>query len=284
MRFAALAFVTLALAQDQPTGQLPPGLPGVGQAQGSQAAAPALAVLEYSGKPMLLPFQCTEDDVQWGGLTCSEQEPCPIYLELSAVEAVGSHLFAAGNIHSPSVTLYSAAVRSDDGGRTWREIGERIRGAELDHIQFLDPETGWISGGIQFPLPRDPFLLVTADGGQSWQQRPVFSEDADDHFGAIQQFFFGSRASGSLVIDRGRGAAGDRYEMYESQNLGESWSFRESSGKPLRLRMAAPPAEWRLRADAVSHAFHIEHRIGERWNTAAAFAVKLGACGARAGQ
>ena len=61
--------------------------------------------LENSGKPMLAPFQCTEEDIQSFGLSCSEEEPCPIYLELSAFEPVGNQLFAAGNIHSAASTL-----------------------------------------------------------------------------------------------------------------------------------------------------------------------------------
>ena len=49
-------------------------------AQEQPPAIPAPPVLENSGKPMLLPFRCTEDDVQWAGLSCSEDEPCPVYL------------------------------------------------------------------------------------------------------------------------------------------------------------------------------------------------------------
>src|SRR6185436_10528154 len=47
-------------------------------------------VLENSGKPMAVKFQCTEDDIQAFGLGCSEDEPCPIYLELSGIESVGA--------------------------------------------------------------------------------------------------------------------------------------------------------------------------------------------------
>ena len=48
--------------------------------------------LENSGKPMLAPFQCTEEDIQSFGLSCSEDEPCPIFLELSSFEPVGNQL------------------------------------------------------------------------------------------------------------------------------------------------------------------------------------------------
>jgi photosystem II stability/assembly factor-like uncharacterized protein len=109
-------------------------------------------------------------------------------------------IFAAGNIHSSAVTLYSVLLASEDAGHTWREAYERIRGASLDRIQFLDAELGWTSGQALSPLPQDPFLLLTSDGGKTWRQRVIFSES---RVGSIQQFHFSARDSGSLIIDRG---------------------------------------------------------------------------------
>ena len=106
---------------------------------------------------MLLPFSCTNEDIVWAGLACSEEEPCPTYLELTAVEAVGSRILAAGNIHSDTVTLYSVLLGSEDAGHTWSEVHERIRAAALDRFQFLDTENGWISGAVLFPLRRIHF-------------------------------------------------------------------------------------------------------------------------------
>jgi hypothetical protein len=262
-------FATLLLAQEPtpaPAPQTPP-------------QPPPPPVLEYSGKPLAIPFRCTDEDIQFAGLSCSEEDPCPIYLELSAVESVGNRIFAVGNLHSASVTLYGILLASEDAGHTWGEAHERIRGTLLDHIQFLDPAVGWISGHAVSPLPQDPFLLRTTDGGKTWRQRAVFSESAENRLGSIQQFFFADKDGGSLIIDRGQGSDEDRYELYESSDGGESWNIRESSRKVLRLKRAAvPSAEWRLRADAPSKAFHIEHQQGTRWGTVASFLVRVGTC------
>jgi len=240
------------------------------------AVLAAAAAWAQEPAPTLLPFHCTADDVQWAGLGCSEDEPCPVYLELTAVESAAGRVFAAGNIHSSAVTLYSVLLASEDGGHTWREAYERIRGASLDHIQFLDAELGWISGQALSPLPQDPFLLLTSDGGKTWRQRVIFSES---RVGSIQQFHFGARDSGSLIIDRGPGAEGGRYELYESPDAGETWTIRETSDRPFQLKPSpVAPAEWRARADGPTQAFHIERRQGERWVPVAAFSVKLGAC------
>jgi photosystem II stability/assembly factor-like uncharacterized protein len=225
---------------------------------------------------MLLPFRCTVDDVQWAGLSCSADEPCPVYLELAAVESAAGRIFAAGNIHALDVTLYSVLLASEDAGHTWREAYERIRGASLDRIQFLDAELGWISGQALSPLPQDPFLLVTSDGGKTWRQRVIFTES---RVGSIQQFQFSARDSGSLIIDRGPGSEGGRYELYESPNAGESWTMRETSDRPIRLKpLPAAPSEWRVRADGPTQSFHLERRQGEHWVSVASFSVKLGAC------
>jgi hypothetical protein len=206
-------------------------------------------------------------------MTCSEDEPCALYLELAAVDAAGPRLFTAGNIHSSSSTLYSVMLGSDDGGHTWREVGDRIRSAGLDHVQFADADTGWASGESLSPLPRDPFVLMTTDGGKTWRQRPMFS---DTHYGTVQQLYFTSKINGTVILDRGSG--GDRYELYESPDGGESWLIKEESNKPLKLKRPPPPSDWRVRADGPTQAFQIEHRQGERWVSVAAFAVKLPVC------
>ena len=123
-------------------------------------------LLRNTGKPIVVPFHCTDEDMHSAGLDCSEQDPCPVYLELAEVESTGIRLFATGNIHTSTATLYSILLGSDDNGVTWREAFERIRGAGLDHLQFAGADTGWSSGISLAPLPRDPFLLQTTDGGK----------------------------------------------------------------------------------------------------------------------
>ena len=252
-------------AQDPPPVAGAPVVPG------------APLVLENTGKPMLAPFRCTEEDIRSAGLGCSEEDPCPVYLELAAVESTGIRIFAAGNIHTATATLYTILLSSEDNGQTWREVHDRVRGAGLDHIQFADVETGWTSGLSFAPLPQDPFLLMTTDGGHTWRPRAIFNEP---RFGSIQHFFFEDRKSGSLVIDRGPGASGDRYELFDTNDGGETWNIRQTNVKAIRIQRApvAPNADWRVRADGATKSFHVEHRQGQRWISLAAFKVNLGAC------
>jgi hypothetical protein len=264
-------------AQDQPPAS-PAAQAPAGPAIPPVETPPAPALLN-NGKPMVLPFQCTREDIQAAGFTCSEEAPCPVYLELSAAASSGNKYYLAGNIHSDAVTLYAILLGSEDAGRTWREINPRIRGAGLDHLQFLDSATGWAGGQQLFPLPQEPFVLLTADGGKTWRQQPIFGESAENHFGSIQQLFFSSRTAGSVIVDRSQGGDAGPFALYESPDGGESWIIKEQSNKPMQIKGAPPPdADWRVRVDAATKAFLLEQRQGQRWTSRAAFSVDIAAC------
>jgi photosystem II stability/assembly factor-like uncharacterized protein len=260
-----LVMVTGLMGQDPPpAGAVPP-------------PPPPAPVFENNGKPMVVPFRCTDEDIRSAGLSCTDDDPCPVYLELSAMQSSGIRLFAAGNIHTANATLYSVLLGSDDNGHTWREVHDRLRGSSLDAMQFADAENGWSSGVVLSPLAQDPFFLRTTDGGKTWRQLPVFEET---RYGSILQFQFDDKSKGTLILDRGPRSGSDRYERFETMNGGDSWTAKETSVKPLAVKRPAnaPASDWRSRADGNSRSFQLEHRQGQRWTPVAAFAVNLGVC------
>lgn len=232
--------------------------------------------IQNTGAPIRLPFACAAEDIPWAGLSCTEEEPCEVYLELVSFEVLGNRMFASGNFHTAEVTLYSIFLTSEDGGKTWREAFQRIRGGGLDQIRFHGFDSGWVAGGILHPLPRDPFLLITRDGGKTWLRKRVFS---DGRSGAILDFAFTSPRQGTLLFDRGGSEDGMRYQLYESPAGGDTWIVREASEKPLTIRRrAAPAGDSRVRADARTRAYHLERRSGDTWKTVAAFLVEVDPC------
>ena len=233
----------------------------------------------WAAQPFKPAFTCKEDDLQWAGMTCSDQEPCPVYLEISAVYQVGAKLFLTGNIHSAQSTLYSILLETDDNGATWREPVDRLRGAELDRTQFVTAETGWISGQRVYPIPGDPFFLITTDGGRSWHKSDVLPDGSD---GFIQTFWFDSAKSGTLALDRG-GTSGEqmRYARYETMTGGESWTIRETSEKPLTAGPKSPStaeSTWRARGDSTHKALLIEKQGENGWKQVTALALELAQC------
>jgi photosystem II stability/assembly factor-like uncharacterized protein len=231
--------------------------------------------LENQGKPMRVPFECTEADSQAAGLSCSEEEPCPVFLELANVEAVGNKLFLTGNLHTPNTTLYSILLASEDSGAKWGEPHPRIRLSGLDQIQFIDFQNGWISGANLQSAARDPFLLITTDGGKTFRQRPIFDES---RVASIERFWFTSREEGMMLIDAR--LDNSRHELYESRTGGESWALRQSSLVAIRFPLNPEPSSsaWRLRADAATHSYALEKSQAERWQKIASFLVDAGTC------
>jgi photosystem II stability/assembly factor-like uncharacterized protein len=237
--------------------------------------AGAQTLLENTGKPMRVAYECTAADTQAAGLGCSEEDPCPVYLELSNVEASGGKIFVTGNLHTPMATLYSILLESEDNGSTWAEPHSRIRSSGLDQIQFVDFQNGWISGANLLGAPRDPFLLITTDGGKTWRERPLFQET---RVAAIENFWFESPANGTLLMDAR--LDNGQHELYATRTGGESWEIQTTSEKPIRSgkdRPAGPPA-WRVRTDAATHSYLIERSENNRWQKMASFLVNIASC------
>jgi hypothetical protein len=259
MKFLLLIGWTLAVLQGQPAE--PPATP---------------AILENTGKPMTVRAACSLEMVTDLGLSCSAEEPCPIYLELSDLTAVGDRLVVSGNLHTSTTTLESVLLTSDNMGKTWVEGHARVPMAMLDRVQFFDFELGWVNGHILQPTPKDAFFLITSDGGKTWRKRPVSGESTP---GAIQQFWFDSRTHGLMLIERPPSDDGMRHELWESMTSGDSWNVRQVDSKPIPVTRPAPAASpWRIHSDSKTQAHRIERQAGAKWEPVASFSVKAGEC------
>jgi photosystem II stability/assembly factor-like uncharacterized protein len=219
--------------------------------------------------PVKFSYTCPPTDLDAFGLTCSEQETCPVFLELASAENVGPRLLVTGNLHTQATTLYGILLVSDDGGESWTELNGRLRAAALDQIQFVDSEHGWIAGLILEPLPRDPFLLATIDGGKNWRRLPLFQETI---YGSIQQFHFDSAKSGELILE-----TGNKIERYQTTTGGESWTLKESGTKQISL--GKEDANWRVSADNATKTNRVEKKLpADKWETVATFPIQVGEC------
>jgi hypothetical protein len=232
----------------------------------AQAPAPQAAVhVDYS---------CPAEDVESFGLTCSEDRPCPVFFEVSAVEALGYSVFVAGNIHTASTTLYGVVLSTDDGGVSWSESIPRLRSTTFEQFQFIQNH-GWLSGGKLEPLPKDPFLMITTDGGKTWHQKPLFEET---RFGSILQFWFDSPTAGQLVFDESVGKA-TKQVLYSSMTGGENWEIKQTSRKALELKTErGNTAAWTVTTPPGSKNYLIERTVNGRKETLAKFLVHIGDC------
>jgi photosystem II stability/assembly factor-like uncharacterized protein len=234
------------------------------------ALALAVAGILGAQTPIRVAYECTAAETQAAGLACSEQDPCPVYLELSNVDSAGPRVFIVGNIHTPMATLDSILLGSEDGGKTWAEPHPRIRQSGLDQIQFVDSEHGWISGANLQGAPRDPFFLITNDGGKTWSARRIFEED---RVAAIEGFHFDSPQNGAAFVDAT--LDNGKREEYRTENGGESW---QAVASPERAVKPKPSAPWRLRTDSASHSYVVEQSEAGHWRRLASFLVNLASC------
>jgi len=245
----------------------------------SREAVPGAALLRWTGEPIQLPFTCSPEDLAAFESPCTAAAPCPVYLELAAVRSVEDKVFLAGNLHNRAATLYSVLLASEDGGASWREVHPRIRGAGLEAIYFHDAKTGWVSGHVLTAPPRDPFFLLTTDGGKHWRRRDIFPES---RIGLIEEFWFDDARSGGVLIDRVRASeSGARYERYETMTGGADWMIREVSAAPIQVKIrnpVRPDPNWRLTEAETGLAWLLERRRGEQWIAVASFRVEVGAC------
>jgi len=226
--------------------------------------------------PVSVAYDCSPKDIETFGLNCSEEEPCAVLLELTAADMAGNRILVTGNLHTGNATLFSLLLASDDGGLSWTEPAPRLRNAALEQIEFWDPQTGWISGESIDPLTRNPFLMLTVDGGRTWRQKLLLE---DEKFGTIAQFHFDSKTSGELVLDAGQGKI-VRQELYSSMTGGESWELKQVSNRPLRLKGVRPQnqAGWRVRADAGRGSYFVERGAGRNWEMVASFPIHVADC------
>lgn len=272
MTWLILAFAAQLVIPAAPPVEMPKPEP-------PKVAVPVAMKLEYAGQPLVLPQQCSEEDIQSLGLTCTREDPCPVFLELAAHEVLGNTIVLTGNIHNREVTFASVLLMSEDLGKTWTEPLARIKSGVLDQVQFIDFQNGWVAGQVMLQLPRDPFLLITNDGGRTWRRRGLYD---DARVGAIEQFWFETKSNGGLIVDRSK--AGDpraKFEFYESQTGGSSWTLREVNSKliqPKRAKLPVPNGDFRLRADSRLNAYRLERRQGAQWQTLASFSIGLAPC------
>lgn len=240
------------------------------------SCALALAAALQAQDPVHVAYECTDADRDAFGLTCTMDDPCPVFLELGSADAAGARLFAAGNLHTKSVTLYGIVLASDDNGVTWTEPNPRIPASALEQVEFHDLQNGWITGESIDPLARNPFLLITTDGGLTWRQKLIAE---DTKYGTVTQFHFDTPARGELVLDTPQPRQVHQ-ELYETNTGGEDWELKQVNNSAIKLKNArvAGQGPLRVRADAPSGTFVVERGAGRTWNRVASFTVHVADC------
>ena len=228
-------------------------------------------------KPVEVAPQCSAELIDSLELPCTSEAPCPLFVELSSAEAAGPRLIVTGNVHTGSATVQSILLISDDDGRTWTEAHTRMPGAVLDQIVFHDFALGWIAGHrMAGNIPRDPFVLITNDGGKTWRRKTVSSEA--NRTGVIEHIRFDGKSAGRLAVDRVRAAEdGLRYEIWETLTAGESWNIKQVDSRPLSFESVKRDKSLQFVPAKDGQVVRLQ-RGGSAPSTVATFRIKAGEC------
>ncbi len=101
-------------------------------------------------------------------------------------------------------------LRTQNGGRTWEEVSIHSVNGDFTAISFATPQHGWIVGRT-LDTASHAILLVTTDGGDSWEDRSGFLQDIP----ALWSLTFRDEREGIMVGDQGT--------ILRTQDQGVSW-------------------------------------------------------------
>lgn len=131
---------------------------------------------------------------------------------------------------SPQVSLrrVPAAMGDDPKGLTGLSERKVNDAEELNSVQFLDADNGWVADKTS--------LYRTPDGGRRWERLPV-GLPRDSY---ISSFFFVSRAKGWLVrvtrSDVGRYGLGQSSKVLTTDDGGSTWDSQGSFKNEVSVR------------------------------------------------
>lgn len=287
-RALVLFVVTSAVASGQFVFKKQPDInlpepPPIILGQEEEPEGPPEGTTVYEGPVISLSTVCDIDRLEYAGIRCSEDRPCELYLELVSVAAEGSWMVLAGEVHTADATYESVVLASQDGGVTWTESADRIAAGGIESISIVDAQTAFVAGQQGDTATGElPFLLVTDDGGESWETRMVVT-GGEKVEGLVVAFQADGASHGYLILEQ-LAATGDPYRLYETYNGGRSWSIRQISADKPQIpgpRLALKTEDWNVRPDSASGEFVIAKRSSSAlsgWADQGRFAGTVGSC------
>ena len=216
------------------------------------------------------------------GPACPAPKTSPVRFTSNSASVApdGRKIFLAGNLHSTSATLASVLLQSDDARRHMERTSRaHPRERARSDCSFTICEHGWAAGETQYPLPRDPFFLMTTDGGASWRQHLVGEEGSAGVGPALLVRFRAARRTDRRCgQERPQAAAIFPTNPKPAAKAGHcaarAISCRSSGARRRRLRI--PTGAFAPAKDG--KAYQIEQRAGEQVDAVASFLIEVANC------
>jgi hypothetical protein len=128
-----------------------------------------------------------------------------------------------GELRTPAASIRSLLLRSDDGGKSWREVMSPVYGSEVIEVFFHDAHVGWALVAWTTEGPGDLALYRSKDGGKSWRK---ISDIPKRHFSGwpiSMRFSDGKNGMIKLLYDGSGDPRTDGLVTLNTKNGGRSW-------------------------------------------------------------
>ncbi len=218
-----------------------------------------------------------------------------VHLSVSIYGLDKDIVFLLGSLKTSAVSIRSLLLRSEDGGRNWREVMTPVTGSDVIRLSFLSKQTGWALLGETSEGPGELHLYKTKDSGKSWKKVsrirkrhytgwPKGFGFIDERNGRIEMLYDGaaptdgfavmSTSDGGITWQETRSLSLDEYrEKYEKDSEepstdyvtardGSQWKLQEQpNGQVIILRRRRPGDKWTIVSTLPSHFGYSDGRV-----------------------
>jgi hypothetical protein len=248
----------------------------------TQSKPPQLQFLDFRTEEALL-------------YVAAEKADKGVHLSVSIYGLDKNTVFLLGSLQTPAVSIRSLLLRSENGGRNWREVMTPVTGSDVIRLFFLSKQTGWALLGHTSDGPGQLYLYKTRDSGKSWKKVsriprrhytgwPKGFGFIDERNGRIEMLYDGaaptdgfavmSTSDGgiswhetrSLSLDEYRENYGDESEDPSTDQVtardGSQWKLQEQhNGQVGILRRKRPGGKWSIASTLPSHFGYSDGRV-----------------------
>jgi hypothetical protein len=147
---------------------------------GTPQEPPLVQFMDVSGDPKMQSWA-----EQWG------VDVGGANLRISSIYPLSTDVaFLMGRLEAPTVNASwrSCLLRSEDGGRHWREVLPPVTGSDVLTTTFVGPDHGWALAMWTVEGPGDPLVYRTSDAGRSWSEPTKITKRLFDGTPANLQF------------------------------------------------------------------------------------------------
>jgi len=180
-----------------------------------------------------------EEAVQWAAWLKADEG---MRLVPSSIYALNKNIvFLFGSLGTPVASVRSFLLRSENGGKNWKEVMQPVHGSDVIKVLFVNKRTGWALVAWTTEAPDKLTLYGSKDSGKSWRKLsdipkrhylgwPTNVKFFDEENGQVEMLYDGTTpCDGFVVLNTSDG--GLTWQEVRSLSLDEYKQKYETEGE-----------------------------------------------------